>query len=45
MIDMSEGNIYQVLARQDKQGNPDWWLIQSDSNTGYVPKNYIKLLN
>lgn len=45
MIDMNEGDIYQVLEEHDKQGNGEWWLVESNNKIGYVPKSYIKLLD
>ncbi len=45
MIDLVDGNIYQVHEKQDKKGNKDWWLVESDNNIGYVPRTYVKLLD
>lgn len=45
MMDLVDGDIYQVLEKQDKKGNSDWWLVESNKNVGYVPRTYVKLLD
>ena len=45
MIGMSEGDVYQVLEKHDKQDNGEWWLVESNDKVGYVPRSYIKLLD
>ena len=45
MIDLIDGDIYQVLEKHDKQGNVDWWLVESNENIGYVPRTYLKILD
>ena len=45
MINLFEGEIYRVIDRFDKKGNPDWWLVEINSERGYVPSNYVKLLD
>lgn len=45
MISINDGDIVQVLEKHDKQGNSDWWLVESYKNIGYVPKTYVKLLD
>lgn len=45
MMDLIDGDIYQVLEKHDKKGNPDWWLVESNKSIGYVPRTYVKLLD
>ena len=46
MIDMREGDVYKVLEKCDKKNDPEWWLVENDQKiSGYVPKNYVKLLD
>ena len=47
MIDLREGEKYLVLEKCDKKNNSEWWLVEYDKtqSRGYVPKNYVKLLN
>ena len=44
MIDLKEHEIYKVIEKTDKKGDPEWWLVEYEQKTGYVPKNYVKLL-
>ena len=46
MIDLIEGEIYKVIEKFDKKNNPEWWLVElSELKRGYVPRNYVKLLD
>jgi len=45
MLSLNLDEIYKVLEKNDKNGNQDWWLVESNNNIGYVPRTYIKLLD
>ena len=46
MIDLVEGKIYKLREKCDKKGDSSWWLVESsDDKIGYVPSNYVKLLD
>lgn len=40
-LSVSEGDLVSVLRQSDSSGNPEWWLIQYDGATGYVPESYL----
>ncbi|KAL3842358.1 hypothetical protein ACJMK2_020381 [Sinanodonta woodiana] len=41
-VSMFEHQVVTVLAKQDLQGNPEWWLVDADGHRGYVPAAYLK---
>ena len=43
-LSVTEGNLVSVLRYSDTSGNPEWWLIQCNGATGYVPQSYLSLL-
>lgn len=44
-LSVFEGEIVSVLKYSDTSGNPEWWLIQSNGATGYVPQNFLSPVN
>ncbi len=44
-ISMEEGNIVNVLRKCDKEGNSEWWLIETSNGRGYVPALYLSPYN
>lgn len=41
-IDLTEGELVTVLARNDEAGNSEWWLVENDSGLqGYAPAAYL----
>lgn len=40
-LSVSEGDLVSVLRHSDSSGNPEWWLIQYNGATGYVPESYL----
>jgi len=45
-LNLQDGELYQVIEKQDKNSNPDWWLVKStNDNYGYVPRSHVQLLN
>lgn len=46
MIDLVEGKLYKVKEDCDSSGNKEWWLIEDNNETtGYVPANFVQLLD
>ena len=46
MLNLKDGDMYQVIEKQDKHGNSDWWMVKSaNASYGYVPRSHVKLLN
>ena len=43
-LSVTEGNLVSVLRYSDTSGNPEWWLIQCNGATGYVPQSYLSPL-
>lgn len=42
---IKEGEVLLVLEKEDKNGCKDWWLVQNSNGfKGYVPSNYVYLL-
>lgn len=44
-LSVSEGEIVSVLRYSDTRGNPEWWLIQLNGATGYVPQSFLSPVN
>lgn len=47
MIDLVKSQVYRVIEKADKNGNPDWWLVEStivSGMKGYAPRNYAKMV-
>ena len=44
-LSVSEGDLVSVLRHSDTSGNPEWWLIQCDGATGYVPQSFLSLVS
>lgn len=44
-LSVSEGDLVSVLRHSDTSGNPEWWLIQCNGATGYVPQSYLSLVS
>ncbi len=45
MLNLKDGEVYQVVEKQDKHGNSDWWMVKStNASYGYVPRTHVKLL-
>ena len=44
-LSVFEGEIVSVLRYSDTSGNPEWWLIQRNGATGYVPQNFLTPVN
>lgn len=44
-LSVFEGEIISVLRYSDTSGNPEWWLIQRNGATGYVPQNFLTPVN
>ena len=44
-LSVFEGEIISVLRYSDTSGNPEWWLIQRNGVTGYVPQNFLTPVN
>ena len=40
-LSVSEGSLVSVLRHSDTSGNPEWWLIQCNGATGYVPESFL----
>ena len=40
-LSVSEGDLVSVLRNSDTSGNPEWWLIQCNGATGYVPQSFL----
>lgn len=40
-LSVSEGDLVSVLRHSDTSGNPEWWLIQCNGATGYVPQSFL----
>lgn len=46
MISLIQGHHYKIIAREDQNGNSEWWLVEDkNGNIGYAPSNYLKILN
>ena len=45
MMGLKKDEIYKVIEKSDKKGDANWWLVEFDNKKGYVPKNYLKLLD
>ena len=43
-LSVTEGNLVSVLRYSDTSGNSEWWLIQCNGATGYVPQSYLSPL-
>ena len=44
-IDLNEGELVTVLAKQDEAGNTEWWLVENDAGLqGYGPAAYLSQL-
>ncbi|CAB3363327.1 Hypothetical predicted protein [Cloeon dipterum] len=42
-LKMQKGQVLKVLAKNDRQGNNEWWYVENrDGEHGYVPSNYLK---
>ena len=44
-LSVSEGDLVSVLRHSDTSGNPEWWLIQFNGATGYVPQSFLSLVS
>lgn len=40
-LSVTEGDVVSVLRHTDTSGNPEWWLIQCNGATGYVPQSFL----
>lgn len=41
-VSLTEGQIVNVMSKQDLDGNSEWWLVSTDrGQQGYVPANYL----
>ena len=45
MINLVEGKLYKVKEECDSSGNTEWWLVEDNESFGFVPANYVKLLD
>ncbi|XP_029637819.1 dynamin-binding protein isoform X2 [Octopus sinensis] len=44
-VSLFEGQVVTVLAKQDMEGNEEWWQVDADENIGYVPAAYIRKID
>lgn len=44
-VSLFEGQVVTVLAKQDMEGNGEWWQVDADGNIGYVPAAYIRKID
>ena len=41
-MSIEEGTVVEVIRKHDKEGNSEWWLVQTADARGYVPSSYLK---
>ena len=41
-LSVEEGVLVKVIRKHDKEGNSEWWLVQTAQGRGYVPSSYLK---
>ena len=41
-MSVEEGTVVEVIRKHDKEGNSEWWLVQTADARGYVPASYLK---
>ena len=41
-MSVEEGTVVEVIRKHDKEGNSEWWLVQTADARGYVPSSYLK---
>ena len=44
-LSVSEGDLVSVVRHSDSSGNPEWWLVQHNGATGYVPQSFLFLVS
>ena len=40
-LSLDEGQIVKVLQQHDLEGNPEWWLVDTEGKKGYVAANFL----
>lgn len=40
-VSLQAGQPVTVLEAQDKEGNPEWSLVEADGQQGYVPSSFL----
>ena len=40
-VNLEAGEVVNVVAQHDLDGNNDWWLVEVDGRQGYAPANYL----
>ncbi|GAB1611131.1 dynamin-binding protein-like isoform X2 [Argonauta hians] len=44
-VSLFEGQVVTILAKQDMEGNEEWWQVDADGHIGYVPAAYIRKID
>lgn len=43
-ISLTENSVVMLVSDHDIEGNSEWWLVDKDGKQGYVPSNYLTLI-
>lgn len=44
-LSAKEGQYVTCIAKHDQKGNPEWWLVEYDSQRGYIPRDYLSYVD